>query len=315
MRLKKYLGLLAAVVSLGVAAQGATVIRGEITPGSYNQFKTDSAGNIYTLPGTPSGGTAATSSSQVSFVSTNNSSTSNLGANGVFTGTSEDCSNFAEMRVSVFVDQASATDGLQIQQSNNGTNWDNSDTYTVPASTGKAFGSGIGARFCRIVYTNNNTTPTTALRIQTIYHSVRTKPSAIRPQDGRSNDNDFEETASYMQVFNGTTWDRAKGDAAAGQYVQLRAATTGGYSFARMSTATTTTIKSGAGTLHSIILGTVGVGSTLVCYDNTAASGTVIISAATTAEKGGMLFDLAFTVGLTCITTGGTPADITFTYK
>ena len=60
----------------------------------------------------------------LSLISTNNSTTTPLAANGVFTGTSEDVSNYAEVRVSVKADQNSAIDGLSIQFSKDGTNWD-----------------------------------------------------------------------------------------------------------------------------------------------------------------------------------------------
>ena len=152
-------------------------------------------------------------------ISTVNSSTTVLGNASVFTGTSEDVSNYADIRVSVFADQASATDGLSIQQSSNGTNWDFVDVYSIPASTGKVFDVGVAAQYARVVYTNG-VTPNTVFRLQTAYHKSRTKPSSQRPQDARTNDNDMEENLAYGMVYNGTTWDRQKGDTTGGAYVQ-----------------------------------------------------------------------------------------------
>ena len=80
-------------------------------------------------------------------ISTVNSSATALGISGVFTGTSEDVTEYVDIRVSVFADQASATDGLQMQQSSNGTNWDIADSYTIPASSGKIFSVGVSAKF------------------------------------------------------------------------------------------------------------------------------------------------------------------------
>src|SRR3989304_6254497 len=57
-------------------------------------------------------------------VSTNNSSISTLGISGVFTGTWEDILNYAMVSVQVYSSHASATDGLSIQWSSNGTNID-----------------------------------------------------------------------------------------------------------------------------------------------------------------------------------------------
>jgi len=142
-------------------------------------------------------------------ISTVNSTVTNLGAGGIFTGTLEDISKYAEVRVSVFASHASATDGLSMQQSSDGTNWDASDVYSIPAATNKTFGSGSALRYFRLVYTNGSTL-TTSLRIQTTYHVNATKPSSVRMQDGRSNDNDYIEQASYNSVYNGLTWDRLR---------------------------------------------------------------------------------------------------------
>jgi hypothetical protein len=142
-------------------------------------------------------------------VSVANSTATNLGAGATFTGTAEDITKYAEVRVTVFASHASATDGLQMQQSSDGVNWDASDVFTIPAATNKTFGSGSAARYFRLVYTNGGTT-TTSLRIQTTYHVNATKPSSIRPQDARTNDNDFIESMSYNAIYNGLTWDRAR---------------------------------------------------------------------------------------------------------
>lgn len=205
--MKKYLvtlALLTGSLSVVLSTAQAVVIQGETTPGVYTNVAVDSTGKLSLSATNPS------SVSYTSLISTLNSSNTPLSANGVFTGTAEDVSNYSEARVSVFGDVASATDGMQMQQSNNGTNWDNIDSYTIPANTGKSFGAGIGARFFRIVYTNGGTIQT-AFRLQVVYHIVRTKPSSVRPQDGRSNENDFEEGLSYSMIFNGTSWDRQLG--------------------------------------------------------------------------------------------------------
>lgn len=115
--------------SLNVPAQ---VMRGEISPGLYANVSVDSGGKlVYSgLSGIPS------------VISTSNSSTVLLGIGGVFTGATEDITQYAEVRVSVFSDVASATDGLQLQQSKDGINWDASDVYTIPSATNKTYGSG-----------------------------------------------------------------------------------------------------------------------------------------------------------------------------
>ena len=142
-------------------------------------------------------------------ISTVNSTTTNLAVGATFTGTSEDVSAYAVVQVSIFASHASATDGLSLQQSSDGTNWDITDVFTVPATTGKVFSVQPGSQFFRLVYTNGATL-TTSLRIKTIYHWSVSKPSSQRPQDALSNDNDFEQVSGFLHGFNGTTWDRLR---------------------------------------------------------------------------------------------------------
>jgi hypothetical protein len=138
-----------------------------------------------------------------------NSSVTPLGSGAVFTGTAEDITGYSEIKVAVFSNVSSATDGLSLQQSPDGVNWDILDIFTVPAGQGKTFGVGAAARFFRIVYTNGGSAQAT-FRLQTIFHRVATKPSTVRPQDGRSNDNDMEENLAFGMVYDpiGNVWNR-----------------------------------------------------------------------------------------------------------
>lgn len=251
---KIFVGLMLLLASAFAQAADSAIL-GQLPDLSFKYFATDSTGAmpIGTSPtagtGTATGTGAGLPVSYSTKISTTNSTTANLASNGVFTGVSEEVVNFAEIRVSVFSSAASATDGLQMQQSSDGTNWDNIDIYSVPAATGKSFGSGVGARYFRLVYTNGATI-TTALRIQTTYHYPRTKPSAVRPQDGRSNDNDFEESLSYGMGFNGVTWDRSLSWNGA-QLSKPYANTTNEWSYAALTGGITTTtpvaVKAAAG--------------------------------------------------------------------
>lgn len=144
----------------------------------------------------------------INFESILNSSTTNLGIGGVFTALAEDIKDYSVVQVNVFADQSSATDGLSVQQSSNGTNWDITDTYTIPASTGKTFSFQAAARYFRIVYTNGGTGQG-AFRLQTIHHQTVSKNSSQRPSDGLSNENDFEQVSAYLSALNGSgSWDR-----------------------------------------------------------------------------------------------------------
>lgn len=141
-----------------------------------------------------------------------NSSTATLTSGSVYTGTGEDVTNFSEMRVSVFSDVASATDGLSLQQSSNGTNWDITDTYTVSLSAaggGKTYVVPRQARFFRVVYTNGGTNQAT-FRIQTILNRTATAPSSQRATDAYTNETDLVQGQSFLMGYNGTTWDRIR---------------------------------------------------------------------------------------------------------
>lgn len=80
----------------------------------------------------------------------------------------------------------------------------------------------------------------------------------------------------------------------------------------------TTTVKSGAGFLHSITLnGAATATNVTTIYDNTAGSGTVIaIPAATTATVPTTLtYDVSFATGLTIVTATANGADMTISYR
>ena len=158
-----------------------------------------------------------------SLVSTANSTIANLAAAAVFTGTSEDISEYSDISVTVFASHATATDGLSLQQSTNGADWDITDVYSIVAATagnGKIFHLGVSARFYRLVYTNGATL-TTALRIQTIFSKQTKRGASVRPQDGRGNDNDFDEAMAFLAGYNGASWDRLRSTIANGLAVDV----------------------------------------------------------------------------------------------
>lgn len=144
----------------------------------------------------------------LSVVSTNNSTTSVLGVGGVFTGGSDNVENYAMIVINVFASHDSAAQGLSIQQSSNGTNWDKVDTFTYAASTaGQAYSFQPAGRFFRIVYTNGGTLQTN-FRMQTVFHWTVTKSSSVKPTDSTPNETDTEQVSSFLFGYNTTTWDR-----------------------------------------------------------------------------------------------------------
>jgi hypothetical protein len=90
---------------------------------------------------------------------------------------------------------------------------------------------------------------------------------------------------------------------------------TGALGYQNLNANGTTTVKAGAGWLHSITINTKGSsGNTCVVYDNTSASGTRLAGIDTTSQIQTLLFDVAFNTGLTVVLAMGTSADITVSY-
>lgn len=83
-----------------------------------------------------------------------------------------------------------------------------------------------------------------------------------------------------------------------------------------ITTAATTLVKSGAGVLHAVNVNTLGtVVSTVTIYDSLTASGTKIATVNSLTIYGAQIYDVAFTNGLTIVTTGTVAPDITVSFR
>ena len=93
----------------------------------------------------------------------------------------------------------------------------------------------------------------------------------------------------------------------------------GSYQFLNIAAGqATTTVKSGAGLFHSLVLNSAATATNVTTiYDNTAGSGTVIaIPAVTTATVPvSLIFGIRFSTGLTVVTTTANGGNMTFTYE
>jgi hypothetical protein len=123
-------------------------------------------------------------------VDDSNSSTTPLSGGAAFTGTATEILDYGIVFVSVYADVASATNGLSIEQSSDGTNWDHKDVYTVPAGGTKNYSINPHSRYMRVVYTNGAGAQA-AFRLYTVLKG-NSKPSSHRIQDGISDDDDAE---------------------------------------------------------------------------------------------------------------------------
>ncbi len=120
-------------------------------------------------------------------------------ADEVFTGEWEDITNFGVMVVSVFVDVASATDGLMVEFSTDGTGDGlvSDDVYTIAAGAKKTFSFQAASKFYRVVYTNGGDDQT-HFHLQTVLKPYYVKPSSHRIQDSIIDDDDAELVKSVL---------------------------------------------------------------------------------------------------------------------
>jgi len=139
-------------------------------------------------------------------VSTGNSTTLNLGSSGVFTGSWIDILEFNNVVITVITSHASATDGLIVQWSNDGSNVHSVDNFTINANAGKQFSFGRLTRYFRVVYTNG-ATPQTSFSLQTILCVGALKTSSHRMRDAIVNDDDAELVKAVITGREPTTGD------------------------------------------------------------------------------------------------------------
>ena len=146
------------------------------TNGSQKTQIVDAGGEVATVTGGKLD-VNATVSAASGEVDAGNSTTTPLGSGGTFTGTGKDVLAFGSIEVFVYSNKASADEGLQIQFSQDNTNWEDAATFTfTPGSAGPNQGNiyivPVRAYYYRIVYTNTNSAQTT-FRLQ----------SVLKPQD------------------------------------------------------------------------------------------------------------------------------------
>lgn len=126
-------------------------------------------------------------------VDTNNSSSTPLLAGAEFTGSATEVLDYAIIYVNVYSDVASATDGLHIEFSSDGTTWREGlgDEFTIDAGSEKTFSFQAHKRYFRVHYLNGGTNQTT-FDLQTILKKSNGKPSSHRIQDSIIGEDDAE---------------------------------------------------------------------------------------------------------------------------
>lgn len=124
-------------------------------------------------------------------VDTGNSTSTPLGNGATFTGSWTNVLAHTNVSIMVTTDKDSATNGLVFQQSSDGVNVDDTDSYTISANVPKQYTFGVAAKFVRVVYTNGSQTQG-FFRLQTIHHPFAPKPSSHRLDDTPISQDDAE---------------------------------------------------------------------------------------------------------------------------
>lgn len=107
----------------------------------------------------------------------NSPATANLAISGVYTSNAFDVSGYSSINVNVYSDVDSAANGLTVQFSPDGTNWDHSHSTTYTTGTGKGYMFNAEYQYARIVYTNGAVAQT-AFRLQVVL-KTQTVPSSM----------------------------------------------------------------------------------------------------------------------------------------
>lgn len=111
----------------------------------------------------------------LAIIDSGNSTATPLGAGGVFTGAAFDALGYASGMLYVYADQASATNGIAIEASTDGTAWDHAHVYSLAAGGSVGIEFSLEARYYRIKYTNGSTAQG-AFRLQTKLSKLPSSP-------------------------------------------------------------------------------------------------------------------------------------------
>lgn len=196
-----------------------------------------------------------------------NSTTTPLSGGGNFTGTTIDMTDYATIRVSVFTDKASATEGFQIQFSNDGTNWDFSRKTTLSANQGAYPAFNRVARYARVNYTNGAQAQT-VFRLQTMLIPQSAEYSRVFTDETPGDSTSAVVTSSMIYGLS---------SAGGGSYVQVKVNPSGSLSVA---SSPTTATASDTGSCDSV-----GTSSTNVLSSNSSRKHASICASADNTKK------------------------------
>lgn len=288
-------------VTANVGTTGGVALDATLTGGTQQAKVTDGTNiaNVLKSDGTSAGQNAAMTAGThlaVAFTTTTAQAVA-----------STDAANYAWVSVHITTQGGSST--VNFQSSHDNTNW-----VSTILSTASGSGTGTSATAAAIVYHGPLTGRYFRLNVTGIvsgttagvveFFTAGRAPSVVNIAAGSTVAQSGTWTVQPGNTANSTPW-----------LMTPAAGTTGGYSASHITTSTTTTVKSGAGTFRGLVINTKGATSTATIYDSTTGSGTVLAVVDTTVNVATLRYDVAFATGLTVVTAGGTPADLSVIYK
>ena len=105
-----------------------------------------------------------------SVIDANNSTTTPLAGSATFTGVGTDVLGYTAVSITLTSDQDGVDAGMQFQFSMDNTNWDDVYSFDFVGGSTRRFQFPVSAQYFRVVF-ENDATPQTYLRIQTILHT------------------------------------------------------------------------------------------------------------------------------------------------
>lgn len=88
-----------------------------------------------------------------------------------------------------------------------------------------------------------------------------------------------------------------------------------GLSYAHISTATSTLVKTGPGMLATVVCNAAGTGATVTVYDGVDNTGTVVAAASALPAGAVLVYNCVVRTGIYVVTVGSPAADFTVTYS
>lgn len=126
----------------------------------------------------------------------NNTTSTPLAGGATFTGTAT-YTRATTISVVVYANVASATDGLSIEFSMDGTNWDHTHVHSVAAATAFMISTTLQTPYYRVRYTNGATVQTT-FRLQTMTRDVPSSGATVLLSDLPTNEDHAQVTQSVL---------------------------------------------------------------------------------------------------------------------